>query len=77
MNYLNNRTGDNQLYENLINTVMPVYNGTVDDITGGAQLFYSPNAMPNGSKPKWDFTKLVEVTVNGVSSSDFLFYKYK
>jgi len=77
MEYLNNRTGDNQLYENLINTVMPVHNQTVDDITGGAQLFYSPRSMPNGRKPNWNFTVLTEITVEGINANDFRFYKYK
>jgi len=72
-----NRTGDNQLYESLISTVMPVYNRSVNDITNGAQLFYSPKSMTNGQSPPWNFSVLTEVTINGINSNDFRFYRYK
>ena len=75
--YLNNRTGDNQLYESLINTVMPVYNRTVDDNTDGAVLFYSPDSMkPKGSEPRWNFSLLTEITIQGIKSNKFRFFRY-
>lgn len=79
MNYLNSRTGSNKTYEPLIKTVIPVYYKTVADITKGCTLFYSPQSMkPVGSVPKdWDFSKLTEVTISGISTSEFRFYKYK
>jgi len=79
MEYLNNRTGESALYEDLISTVLPVYNRSVEDNTGGAQLFYSPGAMvPRGSIPPWSISsEVVELKVPGISANNFRFYKYK
>ena len=79
LNYLINRTGDNKLYEELIQTVMPIYNKKTYDITGGAQLYYSPRSMvPAGSEPSWASSdELVELFVEDIDSWYFRFYKYK
>ena len=81
INYLNNRTGDNQLYENLINLVLPIYNRTntgMEDMTGGSLLFYSPRSMvPAGSTPNWNFGLLEEVIVPGIPSDSFRFFRYR
>jgi len=45
MNYLTSRIDNNNIYEQLIAIVMPVYHSEVEDITGGAQLYYSPKSM--------------------------------
>ena len=81
MNYLTNRTGSNQHYENLITLVMPIYNRNatgVTDITGGAQLFYSPRSMvPAGSSPSWaSSNQLSEVFIYGIPSNSFRFFRY-
>jgi len=76
--YLDNRTKTNELYEELIRVALPIYNNTTTDTTKGAQLYYSPDSMdPPGTKPLWDFDKLVEITISGINSNDFRFYKYK
>jgi len=41
MNYLNNRDGSNVLYENLIDTVIPIYYGQEADFTGGAHFIFN------------------------------------
>lgn len=50
-----------------------------NDITGGAQLYYTPATMkPAGSRPNWDFDVLTEVTISGVDPYyEGRFYKYK
>lgn len=49
MEYLENRTYDNELYENMINITMTIYKGEdINDITQGATLFFSPELMPDG-----------------------------
>ena len=50
-----------EVMEILINTVIPIYNRVVPDITGGAFMFYSPRYMvPRGSSPRWgnDFERI-------------------
>ena len=75
MEYLENRDGTNQTYESIIWDVLQAYE---NDITQGCQLYYTPAAMsPPGSKPNWDFSLLIEVTIPGVDSYyEGTFYKY-
>lgn len=85
--YFENRDFTNTKIEEMIRIVIPIYRGNVDDITGGAVLYYSPRALKslhqkNPSKypnetPRWDFSRLEEVTIMGAENDDFLFYKYK
>ena len=79
MDYLNHRDGSNEEIELLIEQVLPVYEGKVSDITGGAQLFYTPAAMPKGVKgPRWDSSKLKEVLISGVDPYyEGRFFRYK
>jgi len=71
-----------QLYiENLIRTVLPIYNRNttgVADITGGVQLFDSPRSMiPAGSSPPWvSSNQLSEVFIPGISQNSFRFFRY-
>ena len=76
MTYLNSRDGSNATYEAVIWDVMAAYD---NDITGGAQLYYTPATMkPAGSRPNWDFDVLTEVTISGVDPYyEGRFYKYK
>ena len=41
MDYLNNRDGSNEVYENLISTVIPIYEGEEEDFTGGAHYIFN------------------------------------
>ena len=79
MNYLDNRTGSNALYEELIETVMPYYMLEGEDILDGAVLYYSPKSMvPAGATTGWENnSQLEEVFVAGIDSNSFRFYKYK
>ena len=79
MEYLDNRDYSNDYYEQVISEVMPIYNREVNDITNGAQLYYTPATMvPEGSTPNWDFDALEEVTIDGVDPYyEARFYKYK
>ena len=43
MTYLNNRDGTNQSYEDLINAVIPIYDGLESDFTGGAHYIFNVN----------------------------------
>jgi len=74
VNYLKNRTNNNNKYEQLIAVVMPIYHGETTDITNGAQLYYSPKSMvPPGSKPYWA-DKYKRIYVSGINSNDFVLY---
>lgn len=85
--YFENRDFTNEKIEKMINIVIPIYRGCVEDITGGAVLYYSPKALKklheeNPQKytkeiPDWDFSKLDQVTITGMENDDFLFYRYK
>ena len=80
MEYLNNRDGSNQTYEQIINEILPIYkNPVANDITGGCQLYYTPAAMkPTGSKPDWNYNVIEEVSIAGVDSYyEGVFYRYK
>lgn len=79
MEYLDNRDYSNDYYEQVISEVMPIYNREVNDITNGAQLYYTPATMvPEGSTPNWAFDALEEVTIDGVDPYyEARFYKYK
>ena len=79
MEYLDNRDYSNDYYEQVISEVMPIYNREVNDITNGAQLYYTPATMvPEGSTPNWDFDALEGVTIDGVDQYyEARFYKYK
>jgi hypothetical protein len=43
-------------YQEILKNIMPIYNGTADDPTGGADHFYSPKAQAQLGRnpPKWD-----------------------
>lgn len=79
--------GNNTKIEKLISVLTPVYLNKVTDITGGAVLYYSPNAQAAlhkinpktwKEKPNWNFSILTEVKIPGlIASDDFKFYKYK
>lgn len=81
MNYLNNRDGEDSIKEAIIDRLLPVYRGEATDTTGGAVMFYSPNAMPDSDgdgvrdTPNWNFDELTEVEPDG-SYGDFKFYTY-
>lgn len=72
MNYLNNRTGKDTLYENLINTVLPIINNKETDCTKNSVLFYNPSVC----SPNWDFSLLEEVIISGVNRNRFRFFRY-
>ncbi|SES72127.1 RHS repeat domain-containing protein [[Clostridium] polysaccharolyticum] len=75
MRYLNSRDGSSQLYENIITTSLKVAYRIVSDSTSDRVLFYSPQSMEDGLPPKtWNFSKLKEVTVNGVDKNKFRFF---
>lgn len=79
MDYLENRTNDNELYEEIISVTIAIYRGDdVNDITQGSTLYYSPQSMedPN-SMPLWNFDLLVEQYVEGIDSNAIRFFKYK
>lgn len=72
--YLKNRVDDGNTYEQIISVVMPIYHKEVSDITGGAQLYYSPKSMiPAGSAPSWA-SVYKQITVPGIKSDDFMLY---
>jgi hypothetical protein len=74
MNYLKSRVDDNNIYEQLITIVMPVYQSETSDITGGAQLYYSPKSkVPAGSVPWWA-EHYKKINVNGINSNEFILF---
>ncbi len=79
MDYLNERDGWDFFIEEIIDQVLPIYNKEVDDISGGALLFYTPAVMdPPGSEPDWNFYLLEEIILPGVDpENDGRFFKYK
>ena len=80
MDYLNNRDGRNSYYEQVISEIIPIYNGEVEDITGGCQMYYTPASMdPPGASPKgWNFSLLEEVSIDGVDPYyEGRFYRYR
>ena len=78
MKYLENRDGSNLVIEELISQVMPVYTGELPDITGGAQLFYTPAAMKPHTELRWNFGLLEEVIISGIDPYfEGRFYRYK
>lgn len=75
---MKNRTYTNNKYEQLIETVVPICDGREKDITKGSLWYYSPKSMrPKGSKPNWNFSKMKEVKIKGISKQSFRFYKPK
>lgn len=72
--YLKNRVDNGNMYEQIIATVMPIYHREVPDITGGAQLYYSPKSMtPKGSAPSWA-SEYKQISVEGIDSNDFVLF---
>jgi LysM repeat protein len=71
----------------LINAVLPIFNGTEADTTGGVVLYYSPNAQKSLHKakpaiykreqPSWVNSKVENVIVSGTQDDDFAWYRYK
>lgn len=77
MAYLNSDDNCNSVYESIIWDVLFAYSC---DITGGCQLYYTPDAMnPSGSLPRrWKFDALIEVKIAGVDQYyEGGFYKYR
>ena len=79
MNYLNRRDGSNVLVEEIISQVLPIYLGEIPDITGGAQIFYTPAAMsPHRTELGWNPSLLQEVIISGVDPYyEARFFRYK
>ena len=79
MDYLNRRDGSNALVEEIISQVLPIYLGEIPDITGGAQIFYTPAAMsPNRTELGWNPSLLQEVIISGVDPYyEARFFRYK
>lgn len=76
--YLKNRDYTNSRYEDLIRTVVPIYDGREKDITKGSLWYYSPKSMvPRGKKPNWEFSKMKEVKIKGISRNSYRFFKPK
>lgn len=84
--YLNSRDTLNKDIEETISCVVDVYYSLSEDNTNGCVLYYSPNAqvklhevMPSvyDRTPRWDFSRLKEVKVDGAQKDDLKFYKYK
>lgn len=77
MEYLNNRDGSNKRIEDIINTVMPIYNGDVADTIDGAQWYYSPKSMvPIGTIPSWANSDMyTEVIIPDKDSNTMKIYK--
>ena len=77
MLYLNNRDGGNKKIEDVISVVLPIYNGTIDTITDGAQWYYSPQSMvPIGSVPPFAVdSRYKEVLIEGVDKNIMRVYK--
>ena len=74
---------NNKLYENIITSVMPIYRHyknksfkRIYNISKGAVLYYSPRSM-GGSIPNWNFSLLKRISITGIRSYDFMFYKYR
>ncbi len=72
MNYLNNRTYDNDLYENVITIILPIYNDECDDMSYGATMYYNPKLVT----PNWNFAQLEELQIEGLESDEFKAYRY-
>ena len=79
MDYLNRRDGSNALVEEIISQVLPIYLGEIPDITGGAQIFYTPAAMsPHRTELGWNPSLLQEVIISGVDPYyEARFFRYK
>lgn len=79
MDYLNRRDGSNALVEEIISQVLPIYLGEIPDITGGAQIFYTPAAMsPHRTDLGWNSSLLQEVIISGVDPYyEARFFRYK
>lgn len=84
--YFADRDYSNDVIEEMIRIVIPVYRGQTEDITGGAVLYYSPEAQKKlhdknpqryAETPKWDFSQLQEVEIEGLENDDLIFYRYK
>ena len=79
LEYLHGRDGSDDEIEQLISEILPIYTGEVSDLTGGAQLFYTPAAMPPHAKaPNWNYSILKEVLISGIDPYyEGRFYRYK
>lgn len=78
MDYLNAQDGSNELIEEILAEVLPVYTHELPDITGGAQIFYTPAAMHPGRSLGWNSALLEEVIISGVDPYyEARFFRYK
>ena len=75
MAYLNNRDGSNKLYEELINTVMPVYHREMDDPTFFSTMYYTPREG-RGAPSFSTSPRVTEVFIEGVNPEKLRFYRY-
>ncbi|MCL2405325.1 MAG: cell wall hydrolase [Defluviitaleaceae bacterium] len=81
MNYLTYGIADAYVrphYQDLINTILPIYYRMVPDITGGAHYFYSPHLI---NSPGWVDGRLAsgeieEIFMSGINSDYFRFFRY-
>ena len=65
-----------------LSNAIKVSNGSKRGISKSALLYYSPRSMTKDKKgnptlPKWDFSKLKEIYVDGVRTSYIMMYNYK
>jgi len=75
MTYLNSRDGSNSKLEDMIEAILPAYHREEQDFTDGSMWYYSPRSMnPPGSAPNWA-SKLTEVTIPGINTNDYRFFK--
>ncbi len=70
----------------LLDTVKPIFEGSVPDNTGRAVMYYSPKAQATlhekhpstyAASPRWNFSLLEQAQVAGTQSDDFAWYRYK
>ena len=77
MTYLNNRDGTNQSYEDLINAVIPVYDGIESDFTAGAHYIFNVNGSAGLlSSLKSQPDRYVQCpSVDGVDDEEYCMYR--
>ena len=78
----NNHIGDSEnintdAWIRSISNALKVYKGVKRGVSKGALLYYSPRSMKDGKKPKWNFSKLQEIKIDGVRETHIKTYKNK
>ena len=71
MEKIENRTGTDEQFEEIVDRLLDIYNGVTPDNTGGATSFYSPGLL--SSPPFWA-EEMEQVYPSG-DYGDFEFYK--